>query len=111
MDRIKKELGKIQSASFGHGGYQNAQIGVFFAFEGDGWGTGDFWGFWNGERNEDAQWTEMDRLAALGATVMRLDQILLDAEVNSVENMVGVPVEITFDHWKMVSWRVLKEVL
>lgn len=113
MDRIKKELGKIKSASFGRGGYQDVQIGISFSFSGgdSGWGTGDFWGFWDGERSDSADWSEADRIAYLGMMVMRLDQLLLDAKVFDVAKLVGVPVEVTFNGNRMQSWRILTEVV
>lgn len=35
-----KQLGKISSASFGIGGYQDAMLGLHLMFESDGWGVG-----------------------------------------------------------------------
>ncbi len=45
---LRKEIGKIQKVSFGHGGYQDAGIGVSFSLGSDkaSWGVHDFWGAW-----------------------------------------------------------------
>ncbi len=111
MDRINKKLARIEKASFGHGGYQDAEIGISFTFGSEGWGIGDFWGFWGTKRAGNAKWTEQDRIDTLGSVVMRINQLLSDARVRDVESLVGVPVEITINGGRMVSWRVLKEVL
>ena len=42
---------------------------------------------------------------------MRLNALLQDAKVTHVGELVGVPVEVTFDGMTLQSWRVLKEVL
>ena len=34
-----KELGKIESVTFGLCGYQDAQLGIQFTFSGEGWGV------------------------------------------------------------------------
>ncbi len=34
----RKKLGKIDSVTFGIGGYQSAMIGVFISISGNGWG-------------------------------------------------------------------------
>ena len=108
---MEKKLGKIQRCEFGFGGYQDAQIGISFAIGGDGWGVGDFWGYWNTERSAGTKWTEADRLTGLGSTVMRISALLEAAKVESVSKLKGVPVECTFDGNALKSWRVLAEVL
>lgn len=108
---MRKELGKIKTASFGWGGYQDAMLGLSVSLGGDGWGVADFWGNWGIERSEHAKWSEEDRLRYLGEAVMRLKGILDDAKVRTVADLIGVPIEATFDGMKLESWRVLKEVL
>lgn len=108
---MKKELGKIQDAEFGLGGYQDAMIGIRFSLGGDSWGVGDFWGDWSMKRSGSEQWTDADRTKRLGETTMRINQLLKDAKVDTVSKLKGVPIEVTFDGNKMVDWRVLKEVL
>jgi len=108
---MRKELGKITSASFGWGGYQDCMLGLSIGLGGEGWGCSDFWGTWGIERNDSAKWTEQDRLRELGETVMRLKTTLEEAKVQTVSQLVGKPVEVCFDGMKLESWRILKEVL
>ncbi len=105
------KLGKIQSCEFGHGGYQDACIGVSFMLGGEGWGVGDFWGSWFIKRSDYCKWTEEERITDLGKTVMRLHQLLADAKKEKVSELKGVPIEITFENRTLKSWRVLSEVL
>lgn len=109
---MRKVLGKIIDAKFGKGGYQEAMIGLSVTLEGDGGCCGDFWGQWATKRQEYCEWTEESRLTKLGEVVMKLNDILTEAKKDHVSQLVGVPVEITFDgNFKLVEWRVLKEVL
>jgi hypothetical protein len=65
---IRKELGKIGKVYFGHGGYQEAMIGISFTLElnGGASGVGDFWGDWNFKRDPGCKWTEQQRIDSLG---------------------------------------------
>ena len=108
---MRKELGKISKATFGYGGYQDAMIGISFTLGGEGWGVCDFWGDWSIKRSEGAKWSEDDRIKLLGAMVMRLNTLLQQAKVSEVNELVGIPVEVTFENNTLSSWRVLKEVL
>lgn len=105
------EIGKIERIEFGHGGYQNACIGVSVVLSGKGWGVQDFKGTWHIPRSATAQWTEEDRIRSLGETVMWLNGILNDANRQTVSELKGVPVKAEFDGGRLVSWRILTEVL
>lgn len=107
----RKKLGKIRSCEFGHGGYQDACIGVSFDLGGDGWGVSDFWGDWYIECSDHSQWTNSDRVLRLGETVMRLHALLDDAKVGKVSQLKGAPIEVEFEGMALKSWRVLKEVI
>jgi hypothetical protein len=100
-----KQLGKIQSVSFGHGGYHDAMIGISFTLSGEGWGVGDFWGAWSIKRSEE------DRIRGLGEMVMRVNDLLQQAKVSTVDRLKGIPVEVSFEGNLLKSWRVLTEVL
>lgn len=108
---MRKELGKIQQASFGWGGYQEAMVGASFTLGGPGWGVVDFWGTWGIERSDYAKWTEQERIDQLGAVVMRLSDLLTKAKKQTVSALVGVPIEAEFENNTLKSWRVLEEVL
>ena len=108
---VKKELGRISGAQFGFGGYQDVQIGLSLQFESNGWGCGTFDGYWAGKRSDSAKWTEEDRVKALGEMMMRLSDILIQAKARDVGELVGKPVEITFDDNVFKEFRILTEVL
>ena len=110
---ITKKIGKIQKAECGHGGYQDAMIGFSFDLgsDKDGWGVGDFWGYWSIERSESTKWTENDRIKALGEVVMKFAELLEKAKVDSIDKLEGKPVEVIFDGQTLKNWRILEEAL
>lgn len=107
----RTELGSIKTASFGFGGYQDAQLGLSITLGGKSWGCGDFKGAWGIDRSEYCKWTEEDRLRSLGEACMFLRDLLRTAKVSSVADLVGIPIEATFDGTLLQSWRILEEVL
>lgn len=107
----RKELGKITDATFGLGGYQECQIGFWLVLGGEGWGVTAGSGAWSMKRTEFCKWTEQDRLESIGEAAMRLGDTLTKAHKHRVQDLVGVPVEVTFDGSLLKSWRVLTEVL
>jgi hypothetical protein len=107
----RKELGKISSARFGWGGYQDAMLGLSLTFTMKGAGVNTFVGAWGIDRSEYAKWTEADRLTQLGEAVMKLGKMLSTAHKTDVSELVGVPVELSFDGNLLKDWRLLDEVL
>lgn len=108
---MRTELGKIESVSFGRGGYQNAMIGFNFYLSSGGGHVNDFWGYW-AHRSKCAKWTELDRAKALGENMVKVMDLMNSAKVSSFEKLAGVPVEITIiGSDRLESWRILKEVL
>lgn len=108
---VEKKLGKIKAAKFGWGGYQDTQVGLSLELGGESWGVMHFDGGWGIERSGFAKWTEEERVLRLGEVVMRTKDLLTKAKVTSVDQLVGVPVEIEFDGFVMLSFRILTEVL
>ena len=110
---MREELGKIKKVTFGHGGYQDTMIGVRFDLGGESWGVSDFWGYWGAmiERSDSTQWTELERNILLGETTMKIYKLLVDAKVDSIEDLEGIPVRVKFEGMSLKSWEVLKEVL
>jgi hypothetical protein len=104
-------LGKIQHARFGLGGYQDCQIGLSLTFSGQGWGCNWFVGAWATSRSEYTKWSEEDRLRDAGQAAMKLVEILNKTKKGDVSQLVGVPVEVTFEGNVLKDWRVLEEVL
>ncbi len=112
--QMKTELGKITRACFGFGGYQGACIGLSLSFEAGALSTNAFEGSWDWthiERSESTKWTEAERDAAILNAVRVLSNTLHKAKRESVSDLVGIPVELTFDQNRLQSWRVLEEVL
>ena len=109
-----KVLGSIRSVSVGHGGYQGVQFGVVYGLGGKGWGTTDAANMvWATERTAGCKWTEADRVQALGNAMVRLMRLMETAGVKEAHDLVGKPIECTFDgpNGRLVSWRLLDEVL
>lgn len=111
---MKKELGKITKAKFGLGGYDGVMIGLHLTFSiGSStvnWTKSD----WDPEiikLSEHTQWSEADRDANFSEIVRYLSKVLNEAKVDSVDRLIGIPVEITLDGNTLKSWRVLTEVL
>jgi hypothetical protein len=108
----EKKLAKISSVRVGFCGYQDAMIGFEMAFVGKGWGIGGWVrAAWFDGPSEHAKWTVEDRAKTLAEAVMEIGQILRDAEVNDVSELVGIPVEVTIENNTFKSFRVLTEVL
>ena len=108
---VRKELGKISAARFGFGGYQDVMMGASFTIGGEGWGVGDFWGTWADDPSERAKWTFADQNDEFAKTTRRLVELLKAAKKSDVSQLVGTPVEVTFDGNLLKSWRVLTEVV
>lgn len=109
----RKQLGKIQSASFGLGGYQRACIGLHIGLGGDGWGVGAGEDAWDTsvKCSEHANWTELDRSNQYDKVVRYVSKLLGDAKVDYVSDLVGVPIEATFEGLTLKSFRILTEVI
>lgn len=107
-----KQLGRITHARFGYGGYQDAQFGLSLTFEGPGWGVSDFKGPWADSAGPNTRgWTAAEQREAWADVVTLLRDTLKAAKVAGVSDLVGVPVEVTFDGNVLGSWRVLEEVI
>ena len=117
MNDENKKIGKIVSATIGFGGYQNACFGLLLTFESKKghWGVGSFTGAWAPSRiewSEHCKWTEEDRDRQLLEMVRLVDKTLAAAGVETVDKLVGIPVEITFkDFNTLESWRILEEAI
>jgi len=110
---MRTEIGKIQAVKFGMGGYQDAMVGISITLGSDKncWGVGDFKGAWGISRSEYSKWTEEDRIKQLGEMVMWAHKIMQEAKVEDLNDLVGKPVEVTFEEMTLKSWRILTEVI
>ena len=111
---MEKKLGKIQSVRFGHGGYQDACIGLSVTLGDGSWGVGDFKGTWDPElitRSEYTKWTEEERTKGFDDTMRFVSKLLKEAKIDSVDKLKNIPVEVTFEGMSLKEWRILTEVI
>lgn len=111
---MEKKIGKIESVSFGIGGYQDAMIGLNVTLSSSGWGVGDSRVAWDAELikwTKNCKWTESERDKQYSEIMRYVSKLLKDAKVKTVDKLKGIPVEVTFDGNILKEWRVLTEVL
>ena len=111
---MEKRYGKISGVTFGHGGYQDACIGIHFSFQGKGWGVGYTKSAWDPqmiERSTYAKWTDEERDKTFAEIIHFVSKLLKQAKVSSIEKLKDVPVECTFDGNTLKDWRIFEEVL
>lgn len=108
-----KRMGKLNKVRFGLGGYQGRQFGLTVDITGDGWGVGDFVGWWDSSMkwDENKKWTEEDRLGEWAKAARLTEKLLHQAKKRDIKELEGVPVEVTFKGNSLESWRILEEVL
>lgn len=103
-----KEFGKIQSVDLRNA---DGRLGFWFSLGGAGWGVGDFWGTWADDPSKNAKWTKEDQSEIWAEAVRKIRGVMKDANVESLRDLAGKPVEVTFDGSVIQSWRILKEVI
>ncbi len=110
---VEKFLGKIKKAKFGFGGYDGAMVGLTIQVEWDEGrsGTRFFEGTWSTNPNEGGGWTLKNQNEKFAEVVRITASILHKAKKSHVEELIGVPVEVTAKGLDIKGWRVLEEVL
>ena len=114
FDSSRATKGKIGSVQFGIGGYQNGFMGLHIGLLYGSFGITDYiCGGWSTEfeRSVHTKWTETDRDKANADMLRIVNQIMLDAKVRNVADLVGKPVEVIIWENAMISWLILTEVL
>ena len=104
----RKELGKITKASFGKLYDRPNIFGLFLEFGGQSWGIGD------GGRyafNIEYKGADGERNVAALKVADTVKDILDEAKVSTVDQLIGIPVEVTTEGNMFKSFRVLTEVL
>ena len=101
-------LGKIKKIRFG---FQDTYFGLSVQFHGQGFDCDDFIGGSSLEVPCSDTWTEVDRDTEMAKTMRTLNVIMQQARVKEVQELEGIPVEITSEGGCMKSWRILEEVL
>jgi len=112
----KHILGKITKATFGVGGYRGAVIGLELEFETSVGGVNDGvyggWAYGIIDPDKISEWNEEVRSKQVVEMTKTICEILKDAKVDSISELVGKPIEIASEGWNNnVSWRILTEVL
>lgn len=103
-----KELGKIIEMHFG---LEDNRIGFSFTLGGESWGVGTkYYGHFH-KRAAHVKWTTEQQINACGLAMLELADLLEAAKKRHVHELVGIPIEATFENSVLVSWRILKEVL
>jgi hypothetical protein len=112
---ITKHLGKIDSVTFGLGGYQESMLGIFLCFSFDKHSfvctSKAFWDHNNIECTKNSKWTEQDRHNKYVEIMRYISDLLVDANVDKIEKLKNIPVEIKMDGNNFYSFRILTEVL
>jgi len=107
---MNTEIGKIEKCWIGHGGYQDAQFGACFILSTTGGSVADFYGCWQ-SRSEGASWTEEDWNTTKARTMTKIMETMREAKVKDFADLKNKPIEATFEGGRLMSWRILTEVL
>ena len=107
---IEKVLGRITSAEYGTVKDYPFMLGLQlkFQFKGSGVGCG---GKYTINISKTCRWDESDRQEAITKKADELYEILKDAKVNYVSQLVGKPVEVEIEDNMFKDFRILTEVL
>lgn len=111
---MEKKLGKIESVSFGLGGYQGSMLGLHVTLGNGSWSVNHSRAEWDAEQiecSEFTKWSEEDRDRWYTEIMRYVSKLLKEAKVDSVDKLRGKPVEVTFDGNTLKEWRILTEVL
>jgi hypothetical protein len=113
---MNTELGRISKVTFGHTGYQDTMLGIHFelSLKCKSRILGDYRSAWDPQLipcSEHSKWTEEERNQTFADIMHYISQLLADAKVHNIQDLEGIPVEITLDGLKLDSWRILTEVL
>lgn len=108
---MKVELGKISHIRFGRGGYDDAMFGLSITFKFQSGGVQEFIGTWDFEPDDNCKWTREDQTKHFADVCRKVAEMLRQTQKKDVYELVGTPVSLTFDGMRLVSWRILDEVL
>lgn len=107
---MRKELGKITFAEYGMYPDRPFLFGLQlgFAFKGSGVFDGAKYTI---NISDDCRWERQEKLDAIEKSINHIHKILKDAKVNYVSQLLGKPVEVTFDGNCFHDFRILTEVI
>lgn len=81
---------------------------------GPSWNVCDSVASWDPEmvkHSKYSQWTEEERGKQMEGIVRRISKLLSQANVQYIDQLKGIPVEVTFNGNLLTEWRILEEVL
>lgn len=113
-NQLQKYLGKIESAYFGIGGYQNTMIGLHLSFNFNGGGVCTNYSTWDPEiikHSKFCKWSEEDRNNNFTEIIRKTSEILSAAKKHNVHSLPGTPIEITLKNNTFHDFRILTEVI
>lgn len=108
----EKILGKISSAEFGFLPDRPCLLGLYLGFR-----LGDGSGVYDGGKNlenvsEECKWqSPEERNLYITKMIDKVRDILRDAKVSHVSQLVGIPVEVEIEENYFKDFRILTEVL
>lgn len=105
-----KELGKITFAEFGTIRDYPFLIGLQLGFRMDGSAVMDG-GKYTVNISPECKWNELNRETTITKSIEEVNQILEDAKVNYVSELLNKPVEVTLEGNSFKDFRILTEVL
>ena len=111
MIMTEKLLGKITRAEYGTVKEYSFLIGLQLSFSMNGSGVSDGGKYTLNIDKECKVWEENQRSQAVTENIENLYQLLNDAKVNYVSQLVGRPVEVTIEDNSFRGFRILTEVL
>lgn len=106
-----RELGRIKNIDIRR---TDGRVIVHVDIGGDGWGVGEGRLWWWSESIQitpSTQWTEADRIKMRADCMLKIEQWMRDAKVDSFFALKDKPVEVTFIGTNLKEWRILTEVL
>jgi hypothetical protein len=106
-----KVLGKIRDIRIGYGGYDDAMFGVSFWLDNEHGTCGDFWGGFPMKCEGRSDKFKEGDMQILRDTFIKLNDYMDQAKVTDAMDLKGKPIEVELDNMKLVSWRILTEVI
>ena len=107
----EKLLGKIESIHFG---LEDGRFGLSVTLTGNGMGVVSNFVAWDPETvkvTKYTKWTEKERDAELVKIMRKISELLDQAKISNINDLVNVPVEIELESNRLYDWRILTEVL
>ncbi len=106
---MQTKLGKLKYVRMGFGGYDYCMFGLQLTLDMKGTCVEDFiCASWIGTHEGT---DKAIRSSTQAQFVERMIDLMKDANIKDINELNGIPVEVTLDDNKLKSWRILTEVL